>query len=103
MAYKLQVTDRAESNIDGVLAYMRDTLKSPGAAKSFLRNVKKEYRTITGNPYIYALCAEEVLARKGYRRAVLRNYLLFYRIFEETKTVSVVSVIHGSRNYTELL
>jgi plasmid stabilization system protein ParE len=103
MAYKVQVSDTAEGEIDGILTYLVDELKSPDAARSFYDDVLKCYRVLEENPYIYSLCLDEMLARQGYRRAVIKNYIIVYQIAEDEPLVKVISVVHGSRDYANLL
>ncbi|MDR0325924.1 MAG: type II toxin-antitoxin system RelE/ParE family toxin [Oscillospiraceae bacterium] len=103
MGYKIQVSDTAESNIDGILVYMLDTLKSPGTAVGFLDDLKRTYEYLEESPYIYSVCKDAFLARQGYRSAVIKSYLIFYQIEEDVKVVKIVAVIYGGRDYAKLI
>ena len=54
-------------------------------------------------PYLYALCSSPQLSARSYRKAVLRNYLLIYRVDEAQKTVYLLRFFYGRRQYETLL
>ena len=46
---------------------------------------------------------DEVLAQKGYRKLIVQNYIAFYIVSHERKTVTVYRVLHGRRQWEALL
>lgn len=103
MGYKLIVSKDAHRDVDEIAGYIVQELKSPQAAAGFLDDVEKSYRSLAENPCLFALCQDMRLQREGYRKAVIKNYLVLYRIDEDKKTVYVVRVVYGPRNYPDLL
>ena len=73
------------------------------AAAGFLDDVERGYSNVIVNPFMYALCYDGRLRRQGYRKIVIKHYLIFYRIDESQKTVFVVRVMFGARDYAKLL
>lgn len=70
-------------------------LVNPTAAASFLDDVD--------NPRMYSLCQSARLSRTGYRKIVIKNYLIIYRIDDETKKVFIVRIVYGGRNYVDFI
>ena len=103
MGYKLNVSKDAHNDVVEIAGYIKGELDNPKAASTFLDDVEKGYRNAVDNPRMYGLCYDERLRRKGYRKIIIKNYLLFYRVDEAQKTVFVVRVIYGARDYTKLL
>jgi len=103
MAYKLNISKDVHNDIDSIVTYISHELKGLQAADSFLDDIEKSYRNIVDNPFMYALCNDELLHRKEYRKITIKNYLIFYRIDEPTKTVFVVRIIYSARDYANLL
>ena len=103
MVYKLIVAEEAHADIEEVVAYIVHKLKNPGAAGGFLAEVEHCYRCIAENPQMYSFCSDESLQRKGYRKAVIGNYLALYRVDEAQKIVFIVRVIYASRDYVKLI
>lgn len=54
-------------------------------------------------PYLYEQCRDPRLSSKGYRKAVIKHYLLIYRVDEAQKTVYLLRFFYGRQNYETLL
>jgi plasmid stabilization system protein ParE len=104
MSYKLIVSRDAHEDLAGIAGYIADELGNRETAANFLDEVEDRYERVINNPHIYSLCNDARLEmRMGYRKIVIKNYLILYRIDEENKTVYIVRVVYGGRDYPELL
>ena len=43
------------------------------------------------------------MKEQGYRRAVIKRYVMLYRVAEEEQTVYVLRFFYGARDYEKLL
>ncbi|MBR1628552.1 MAG: type II toxin-antitoxin system RelE/ParE family toxin [Lachnospiraceae bacterium] len=67
MAYKVVILPKTQMRLERYIAYTKDVLKNPTAAKNIAmdaRNTKKRLATIAPT---LALCTDEELASLGYR------------------------------------
>lgn len=103
MKYKLLITKPAENDLKDILDYISKELSSPIAAKDFLDAVFLCYERLEDNPFIYSICDSDRLKNKSYRKAVIKNYVLIYRVDENNKTVYIMRLIYGRRDYFNLL
>lgn len=103
MAYKLVETASAQQDLAEILSYLTVSLANPSAASAFANEVEKCYAALEQMPYLYALCSSPQLSARSYRKAVLRNYLLIYRVDEAQKTVYLLRFFYGRRQYETLL
>ncbi len=103
MAYNLIVSKEAHEDIDDIVNYIAVELVKPAAAVTFLNEVEKSYHAVVKNPRMYSLCHDARLSSKGYRKIVIRNYLILYRVDDEAKAVYIVRIIYGGRNYAKLI
>jgi toxin ParE1/3/4 len=103
MAYSIIVSKDADNDIDDIVKYIITDLRNPIAANSFLIDIEKSYNAVISNPYMYSIFKDTRLIIKGYRKIVIKNYLLIYRIDENDKRVVIVRVIYGGRDYHEIL
>lgn len=101
--YKLVTTSLADDDLDGIVGYIKNELKNEKAAADFVDEVLKCYGFLIQNPKIYSLCTETNLFNKGYRKAKIKNYLLIFKIDDNTKTVYIMRFFYGARNYFDLL
>ena len=103
MSYSLYITDIAEEDISASVTYIADALKNPIAANNLLDEIERHEKILGETPNIYPLVRDESLARKGLRYAMIKNYLLFYVVDENSKTVTVIRFLHGRRNWKSIL
>lgn len=103
MKYDVILSEEAHSDIDSVLDYIVNALKNPTAAKNLFDKIEKVYIDIANNPFMYAYCNNSRLQNDGYRKAVINNYVLIYRVDEGKNTAFVVRFFYGRQNYIELI
>lgn len=101
--YKIEITIDAKMDIRASVDHIKNVLMSPTAADTLLQEMKKLFSALQAMPTIYALCNNELLRAQAYRKALVKNYLVFYKVDENKKMITVLRVLHQSRNYEALL
>jgi len=101
--YSLHVTELAEQDLDGILNYMTGELANPVAARAFLDKVEGCYALLRTRPKIYVVCDDAYLRGKGYRKALIGNYLLIFWIEEQTKRIHILRFFYGAQDYLNQL
>ncbi len=97
MVYKLSLLKRAELDLEEILAYKAQYYA--GTADAFLTALEKTLNGISGNPLMYPAYDNN----PRYRRAVVEDYLLFYRVEKEASVVQVYRILHGRRDLRKFL
>ena len=101
--YDLKITELAQSDLDGIVGYIALQLDSPAAAIAFLDEVEKCYSNLRSNPFIYAKSGDARLQKEGYRKALIKNYILMFKVNEDENAVVIYRVFYGARDYFKLL
>ena len=101
--YKVLITELAQTDLDEIVEYIAVQLCNPIAAGDLLDEVDKCYSYLRSNPFIYAKSEDARLEKEGYRKALIKNYILFFKVFEDEKKVIVYRIIYGARDYQKLL
>ena len=101
--YKLTITELADQDLDEIIHYIAVDLASPQAATDFADAVEACYGRIKSNPMCFELSRDLRLAKKGFRRAVIKNYIMLYKIIHEKDEVVVYRFFYGKRDYTNLI
>ena len=101
--YKLLITELAHQDLDSIVSYIAVQLANPKAAGDFLDEVTTCYGFLKSSPMMYERCQDRRLGQEGYRKAVIKNYVLVYKIDEASKTVSVMRLFYGAQDYTKLI
>jgi plasmid stabilization system protein ParE len=101
--YKLIVTELAHRDLDNIASYIAVQLANPAAASDFLDEVDRCYGYLERNPMMYSKCGDSRLGKEGYRKAVIKNYILVYKVDEIGKTVIVLRFFYGAMDYSKLI
>jgi toxin ParE1/3/4 len=103
MIYRLINTKPAKNDIIEIGTYIANELHSTQAALDLLDEIDKKILSLNQMPKRYALVSDKRLAKLGIRKMPVDNYLVFYRVDEHKKTVTIVRVLYGSRDWVNLL
>lgn len=101
--YKLVVTELAHQDLDNIVSYITIQLANPAASSDFLDEVDECYGYMKSNPMMYSKCYDNRLEKEGYRKAVIKNYILVYKVDESAKTVSILRFFYGAQDYAKLI
>ncbi len=108
MAYKVKVTDEAKVDLDEILRHIAETLSNKNAAARLLDDFEKQKNNLKDSPYMYSVCNDSRLQKKGYHRFIFyKNYVALYLINESDneneKTVNIMHVFYAKRDYARLV
>ena len=98
--YTLEITESAESDLNEITDYLGITLANPQAAMSLLNEIGLISGTLESNPQLFPLCADHRLADLGYRKAIVRAYIMVYEIDEISEIVRILRIFHETENYS---
>ncbi|CQR74969.1 Plasmid stabilization system protein [Sporomusa ovata DSM 2662] len=101
--YKLIISELAHQDLDNIVSYMVVQLANSQAATDFLNDVFTCYDFLKNNPMMYEKCQDKRLGRAGYRKAVIRHYIMVYNVNETSQTVFIMRFFHGAQNYGKLV
>lgn len=103
MKYDIVVTNPAQDDLEEILNYISVDLSAPKSAIEMLNKIKSIFENLSINPLMYPLCNIDNLKAKNYRKAVINNYLMFYRIDDKNETIYIMRFIYGRRDYINLI
>ena len=97
--YKVKIFPTAKQDLEEVIGYL-NTLSSETALKYYDLLVH-EISSLSKMPERCPKPKDLALAAKGYRYFVVKNYLVFYVIVEDT--VQIRRILYARRDYRSLL
>ena len=101
--YRLRVSEHANQDLDNIISYIVVQLVNPSAASRLLDEIEKCYAFLKSNPEMYEICTDSRLAKENYRKVVISNYILIYKIVESEKTIIVLRFFYSARDYIKLI
>ena len=101
--YRLKFSKLYDTDVDSSYNYIIHNLQAPMAAENLIKETILKLEKIKQNPKIRPLVNDKYLAVLGYRSMKVKNYLIFYIIGNDNKTVKIVRFLYGKRNWMSLL
>ena len=89
----------AEDDLNEIVDYLLE--HSIDAANAFIDELEKLEGQLSKFPESAALIRDKRLRSKGYRMAIIGEYIFFHALRNEC--VYVMRIIHGKRNYLSML
>ena len=68
--------------------------------RNMLGLMKKEIDSLECYPQRFAIIDDDIIKDLNVRRLIVKNYMVFYRINEEKKTVNVDRIIYSASDWT---
>lgn len=90
--YAVKLLPRAYRDLDGIYAYIAETLLEPSTAIKLLDTLEEAIFSLEELPQRGAPRKNGVYAYKGYRQLFIRNFTVIYRVDETKKQVIIVTV-----------
>ena len=102
MKYKVERTDTADSLIRHIVLLIAENFGNDVALEK-LDCLEKSIMNLGENPYIGVQPRYNVLKRQGYLVLVLEKDLVFYKVDDDKKVVTVYAVVDQRQDYLSII
>lgn len=103
MRYLVKVTPHAILQIQDTIAYISKELMVPETARAWSDYLEKQISGLDTMPERFSIVEDEPWKSRGYRKMPVKNFLVYYYVDEEIKTVWVTAVVYGRRDQLNAL
>ncbi len=97
--YQIRLLRIAEEDFAEIVSYIENDNKS--AANELASVFENNFELLSNNPLLGRIPRDEDIKKIGYRYLIVQNYLIFYSI--EGKSIIIHRILHGARNYKDIL
>ena len=97
--FQVNLLPQAEEDLQEIIDFIAE--ERSGVANKMLDKFSQSFSQLAINLETGRKARDKRLYLLGYRYLVVSTYLVFYRI--QLKRVFVYRILHGARNYTEIL
>ncbi|MDR3601502.1 MAG: type II toxin-antitoxin system RelE/ParE family toxin [Desulfosporosinus sp.] len=101
--YSVHISELAESDLKEIGRYIVEELLEPTLALKLVDKIGDAALSLEEMPQRNALVADERLSTAGIRKLLVDNYIIYYIISEKEKTVMVIRILYGRRDWLALL
>ncbi len=102
MSYQVQRTDTADSLIRNIVLHIAE-VHGNSVALDKLNELEASINSLGDNPYIGVEPRYNVLKRQGYRVLVTEKDLVFYKVDDGLKLVTIYAVFDQRQDYLSIL
>lgn len=103
MGYNVLWTPDAQRDLDVAIYYLTETLGMSKAAARLLDDVERLITTLRSFSESHERVQDGLLAARGYRKAMVKPYVVLYLVDSSRQEVVITNIVHGSRDYAHLL
>lgn len=102
MKYQVIRTDTADAMIREIVLYIAENFGNNVAMKK-LEELERAILSLGDNPYIGTAPKYNILKRQGYMVLILEKDIVFYKINEEKKIVTIYAVVDHRQDYLSII
>ena len=101
--YKVELSIQAKEDYKSIIKYIIYKLLESNIAERYAELIKNEINTLKYNPQKFAIINYDIIKQYKFRKLIIKNYIVFYRINEEEKIVNVERILHGTTDWKNKL
>lgn len=101
--YKILVSESYHRDLRSIINYISNDIDAPFAAADFLDDIEEIVSSLSHMPYRYNLVDDPYLQHKEFRKCIIKNYIIFYNVQEESNTVMIHRILHTRQNWIDIL
>lgn len=103
MRYKLVRTDKADEQLREIIFYIAEDSGSIDIALNYLDKVENAINRLEEFPMSGSVPRYSILRKQGYRVLIAERHLVFYKVNENGKIVTIYAFVDGRREYRNLI
>ena len=101
--YTYRLMPSAVQDLQEIGDYIATQLNAPGSAAALLNDMQEAIEKACAFPMSLPAIQDELLQAKGYRKIIVKNYIVFVFPDPEAEILNVMRVMYHARNYLEEL
>ena len=102
MKYKVEITDTADSLLQSIILYVAENFGVDVALEK-LDYIQDSIMGLEKNPHMGVEPKYNVLRRQGYLVLILEKDLVFYKVDDDNKKVTVHAVVDDRQDYLSII
>lgn len=101
--YTYRLTPSAVQDLQEIADYISNHLYAPESAIQLLEDIEDAIAAACAYPLSLPAINDDLLRRKGYRKIVVKNYIVFVMPEQQREVLNVMRVMYYARDYLKEL
>ena len=97
--YEIKLSIKAKDDLKSIVLYIKNNLNEPAIAKKYSKIIREEIQTLEYSPQKFAIIDDNSIKDLNFRKLIIKNYIAFYRVNEESRVVNVERILYGASNW----
>ena len=97
--FEVEFTDECIKELIDIYEYISNNLKEDNIAKKLMTEMLDRVLILEDLPELYMKIGKADKLKREYRIMVVKNYVVLYTVDYKKRTVFIVHIINGKRNY----
>ena len=103
MKYMVIRTDKADEQLREIIFYIAEDSGSVDIALRYLEIMEKAIMRLEDFPYSGVQPRYSILRKQGYLVLIIERHLVFYKVEEDNKVVTIYAIVDARREYKNLI
>lgn len=103
MKYKIIRTEKANEQLRDIIYYIADDSGSVDIALDYLEKIESAINLLKDFPYSGSIPQYSILRKQGYRILIVERHLVFYKVNDNERVVTIYAIMDGRREYKKLI
>ena len=101
--YRVDVSEAAENDLHDIIRYIASQFSAAETALNIMEQLEEAMASLSKLPQRFPLLQDDRLSQMGYRKLVVKNYIVFFSIDEKNKVVDIERILYARRDWIRLL
>lgn len=101
--YRIELSIKAKEDYMSIIRYIKYKLLETNIAEKYAELIKNEINTLQYNPQKFAIIDYDIIKQYKFRKLIIKNYIVFYRINEDKRIVNVERILYGEMDWRNKL
>lgn len=101
--YRVEVSEPAERDLLDIIRYISSQLSAPVSAIQMIEHLEEAMMSLSDMPERFPLVLDERLSQMGFRKLIVKNYIVFFSIDEKNNLVDVERILLIRRDWLRFL
>lgn len=97
--YEIIITERAKEELKDIYNYISNSLMAENAANNLMQEFENNILRLEDMPESCSIIEYYKNKKYVYRKLLIKNYVVIYRVDSSTKTVYITRIVYGGMNY----
>ena len=101
--YNIYVSNNAKQDLLNIRCYITNVIGAQMASDNLLITIDKAIFSLEENPHRCPKISNNAIRKCDVRKLLVKNYIIFLRVIDDTKSVQILRVLYARRNLKKLI